>query len=93
MGPEAVQKFINPEEVVKRLAAASGIDALNLVKSMQEIQQKEQAAKQQAMEMEKMKQQPAMMKAPVLDPSKNAAMAAELKGKEEPSLEQPPEQQ
>ena len=93
MGPEAVQKFINPEEVVKRLAAASGIDALNLVKSMQDVQQKEQAAQQQAMQMEQMKQQPAMMKAPVLDPSKNPAMAAELKGEGEPSLEQPPEQQ
>jgi len=89
MGPEAVQKFINPEEVVKRLAAASGIDALNLVKSMQDVQQKEQAAQQQAMQMEQMKQQPAMMKAPVLDPSKNPAMAAELVG-EEPK---PPEQQ
>ena len=88
MGPESVQKFINPEEVIKRLAAASGIDALNLVKSMQEVQQKEQAARQQAMQMEKMKQQPAMMKAPVLDPSKNPAMAAELGGEQ-----QPPEQQ
>ena len=89
MGPESIQKFINPEEVVKRLAAASGIDALNLVKSMQEVQQKEQAQKQQVMQMEKMKQQPAMMKAPLMDPSKNPAMAAELVG-EEPK---PPKQQ
>jgi len=88
MGPEAVQKFINPEEVVKRLAAASGIDALNLVKSMQDVQQKEQAAQQQAMQMEQMKQQPAILKAPILDPSKNPAMAAEL-GEEQ----QPPKQQ
>ena len=47
MGPEAIQQFINPEEVVKRLAAASGIDVLNLVKSMQEIQAERQQAIQQ----------------------------------------------
>tara|TARA_B100000214_G_scaffold226512_1_gene164981 strand:- start:1481 stop:3073 length:1593 start_codon:yes stop_codon:yes gene_type:complete len=89
MGPEAVQKFINPEEVVKRLAAASGIDSLNLVKSMQEIQQKEQAAQQQAIQMEKMKQQPAMMKTPMMDPTKNAALAEEIAPQQE---EQPPNQ-
>ena len=37
MGPEAIATYINPEEVVKRLAAAQGIDVLNLVKSMQEV--------------------------------------------------------
>ena len=47
MGPEAIQQFINPEEVVKRLAASSGIDALNLVKTMQEIQQEQQINLQQ----------------------------------------------
>ena len=50
MGPEAVQKFINPEEVVKRLAASSGIDVLNLVRSMQEIQAEQQQAQQMAMQ-------------------------------------------
>ena len=33
MGPEAIAQYINPTEVVKRLAAAQGIDVLNLVKS------------------------------------------------------------
>jgi hypothetical protein len=51
MGPEAIQQFINPEEVVKRLAAASGIDALNLVKSMQEVQEQQQMAMQQQQQM------------------------------------------
>ena len=48
MGPEAITTYINPEEVVKRLAAAQGIDVLNLVKSMEEVQQ--QAAQQQQQE-------------------------------------------
>ncbi len=78
MGPEAIQQYINPEEVIKRLAAAQGIDVLNLVKSMQELQQQEQAAQQQAMQMEAMKQEPNMMKAPINDPSKNPQLAAQL---------------
>jgi DNA polymerase I-like protein with 3'-5' exonuclease and polymerase domains len=49
MGPEAITTYINPEEVVKRLAAAQGIDVLNLVKTAEERQQEEQqAAAQQA---------------------------------------------
>ena len=51
MGPEALQTYINPEEVVKRLAASQGIDVLNLVKSMQELQQEQQAAMQQQQQM------------------------------------------
>jgi stage V sporulation protein SpoVS len=60
MGPEAIQQFINPEEVVKRLAAASGIDVLNLVKSMQEIQQEQQQAIAQQQQMMAQQQEPQM---------------------------------
>ena len=78
MGPEAIQQYINPEEVVKRLAAAQGIDVLNLVKSMEEVQQERQQAQEQAMQMEDQKQQAAMAGAPMNDPSKNPALAAQL---------------
>ena len=78
MGPEAIQKFVNPEEVIKRLAASQGIDVLNLVRSMQDVQQEQQQGMQQEMQMEQMKQQPAMMKAPLMDPTKNPALANEL---------------
>jgi hypothetical protein len=84
MGPEAIAQYINPEEVVKRLAAAQGIDVLNLVKSMEERQQEEQQAQQQAMQMEQMKQEPNMAKAPIMDPSKNPALAAELEQQQTP---------
>ena len=60
MGPEAIGQFINPEEVIKRLAAASGIDVLNLVKTMQEIQQEgmqqQQMQQEQALQLEGAKQ-------------------------------------
>ena len=48
MGPEAALQYVNPEEYIKRLAASQGIDVLNLVKGMQEIE----AEKQQAMQMQ-----------------------------------------
>ena len=78
MGPEAIAQYINPDELIKRLAAAQGIDVLNLVKSMQEIQAEQQQAQEQAMQMEQMKQEPNMARAPINDPSKNPALAAEL---------------
>ncbi len=48
LGPEALMNFINPLEAIKRLAAAQGIDVLNLVKTEEEIaQEKQQAMEQQ----------------------------------------------
>ena len=78
MGPDAVQKYINPEEVIKRLAAASGIDVLNLVRSMQEIQAEQQQAQQMAMQQQQQEQEVAMMKTPMMDPSKNPAIAEQM---------------
>ena len=78
MGPEAIPQYINPDELIKRLAAAQGIDVLNLVKSMQEIQGEQQQAQQQQAEMEAMKQAPNLMKAPLLDPSKNPQLAEQV---------------
>jgi hypothetical protein len=91
MGPEAIQQYINPEELIKRLAAAQGIDVLNLVKSMQEIQGEKQQAQQQAMQMEQMKQAPNMAKTPMQDPSKNPALEAELQAQIPEDQQQPPE--
>ena len=75
MGPEAIATYINPEEVVKRLAAAQGIDVLNLVKSMQEVNEEQQQASAQQAEMEAIKQTPNLMKAPMMDPTKNPNIA------------------
>ena len=86
MGPEAIGQYINPEEVVKRLAAAQGIDVLNLVKSMEEVQQKEQQELAQQAEMEALRGTPAILKAPAFDPTKNPQLAAQ-------QPQQPPPQQ
>jgi hypothetical protein len=71
LGPEALMKFINPDEAIKRLAAAQGIDVLNLVKSVEDQQAEAEAAQQQAMDMQMMQSAPGLLKAPIADPSKN----------------------
>ena len=75
LGPEAIANFINTDEVIKRLAAAQGIDVLNLVRSMQEVQQEQAAAQQQQMQMQAAQMEIDAMKAPINDPSKNPDMA------------------
>tara|TARA_B100001250_G_scaffold340123_1_gene307686 strand:+ start:57 stop:1628 length:1572 start_codon:yes stop_codon:yes gene_type:complete len=75
MGPEAIMQHINAEEVIKRLAAAQGIDVLNLVRSMQEIQEEQQAMQQQQMQLEQQKLQVEAMKSPMGDPTKNPQLA------------------
>ena len=47
LGPEALMKYIDASEAIKRLAAAQGIDVLNLVKTLKQMQQDMQ--QQQAM--------------------------------------------
>ena len=92
LGPEALMTYVNVDEAVKRLAAAQGIDVLNLVKSMSQIQQEQGQAQQQEMEMEQLKQAPNMAKAPLMDPSKNPELLNGLNGQtdtnEIPEIEQ-----
>ena len=90
MGPEAIQQYINPDEVIKRLAAAQGIDVLNLVKSMQELQEEQQQQAQQAQEMEQMKQMPNILNTPMADPTKNPQLAEQLSEEQAP-VNLPPE--
>ena len=75
MGPEIMAKFLDPGEYVKRLAAASGIDVLNLVKTPETMQQEKQAQQQQMMQAELVKQACQYASSPMADPSKNEGMA------------------
>jgi len=75
IGPEALTRYINPEEVIKRLAAAQGIDILNLVKTQEELQAEMQQQMQQQQEMELTKQTGQL--AAVDQKAEQAAMAQE----------------
>ena len=71
MGPQALQQYINPDEAIKRLAASQGIDILNLVKGMEQIQGEKQEAMQQQMQASLVQQAGQFASAPAMDPSKN----------------------
>ena len=71
LGPEALMQFINTDEVIKRLAAAQGIDVLNLVKSMEQIQDERAADAEQQEDMIMAQQAGQLLKSPLADPSKN----------------------
>ena len=71
MGPEAIAKYIDATEYLKRLAAAQGIDYLNLIKSEQELQQDMQQQQQMAVNQSLVDQAGQLASAPAMDPSKN----------------------
>jgi hypothetical protein len=71
LGPEAMAQYIDPEEAVKRLAAAQGIDTLKLVKTADQRQQEMQKAQQMNTANSLMGQAGQLAKAPMMDPDKN----------------------
>ena len=70
MGPEAIAQYIDPTEYLKRLAAAQGIEVMNLVKDPQRLQQEKQQNIEQQQQMELTKQAGQFASAPMMDPSK-----------------------
>ena len=85
LGPEAVNTFLNLDEAIKRLAAAQGIDVLNLVKSMDQVQQQRQEGMQQAQQMELVKQTAALANTPIFDPEKNPDALTQVYGQSNPN--------
>ena len=71
LGPEALMQYIDPSEAIKRLAAAQGIDILNLIKTEEQLQaamqEQQQAAQQQAL----VGQAGQLASSPLMDPEKN----------------------
>ena len=84
LGPEAIGQFINTDDVITRFAASQGIDVLNLVRSMQEVQQERAAMMQQQMAMQQQQMQVDAMKAPINDPSKNPELNPALAQQQQP---------
>jgi hypothetical protein len=84
MGPEAMMKYINPEEAIKRLAAAQGIDVLNLVKTAETMQQDLAQQQQQAMQQSLVDQAGQFASSPLMDPQKNPQMMEMLGGQSNP---------
>ena len=96
LGPEAMMKLINPTEAITRLAAAQGIDVLNLVKTPEQMQQEKQMLQQQMAQQELVKQTGQIAGTPLMDPSKNPDLAnqasALMQGMMSPQDAPPPEE-
>ena len=95
LGPEAMMKLINPIEAVSRLAAAQGIDVLNLVRTPEQMDQEKQMLMAQQAQQELVKQTGQLAGTPLMDPSKNPELAdqasAVMEGMMSPQ-EAPPEE-
>ncbi len=78
MGPEVMAKFLDPGEYIKRLAAASGIEVLNLVKSPETMEAEKQQQMQQMQQQMLLQQAGQLASSPMADPSKNPSLGRSL---------------
>ena len=90
LGPEALLKFIDPSEAIKRLAAAQGIDVLNLVRTPEQLNQLKQELVSDRANQSLVDQAGQLAGTPLMDPQKNPELAdqaaAVIQG-----LQQPPQ--
>ena len=75
LGPEALMKYIDPSEAIKRLAAAQGIDVLNLVRTAEQLQQLGEEQKQAMQQKSLVDQAGQLAGTPLMDPQKNPELA------------------
>ena len=75
LGPEALMKYIDPSEAIKRLAAAQGIDVLNLVRTAEQLEQLKQTTVQDKTNQSLVDQAGQLAGTPLMDPSKNPDVA------------------
>lgn len=65
LGPEAIMQYISPEEFLKRLAAASGIDTLNLIKDASTMEEEAAQMQQQQVQSSLINQAGQLAKSPI----------------------------
>ena len=94
LGPEALMKYVDATEAIKRLAAAQGIDMLNLIKSPETMEAEMQQQQAMMAQQNLMKQAGSIASSPLMDPTKNPQGLANagLAADSEDELPQPPEE-
>ena len=91
LGPEALMKYVQPLEAIKRLAASQGIDVLNLIKTQDQLDQEMQQQQQQMQQKSLLDQAGQLAGTPLMDPQKNPALMEGMT-EEAPEEELPPEE-
>ena len=92
LGPENLMKYIDPSEAIKRLAAAQGIDVLNLVRTAEQLQQMGEERKQAMQQKALIDQAGQLAGTPLMDPQKNPELAEQASAVLGNLQQQPPEQ-
>ena len=75
LGPEALIQYIDPSEAIKRLAAAQGIDVLNLDKSQEQLDQEKAMLQRDSAQQSIVDQTGQLAGTPLMDPTKNPQLA------------------
>ena len=78
LGPEGITTYVDPSELIRRLASSMGMDLVGLIKSEEQLQQEQQQQQQMMLAQQ-------AMASPMADPKKQAEAEAI-------AAEQPPEQ-
>jgi len=68
-------KYIDPSEAIKRLAAAQGIDVLNLVRTAEQLEQLKDEIVQDKTNQSLVDQAGQLAGTPLMDPSRNPDLA------------------
>ena len=92
LGPEALLKYVEPSEAIKRLAAAQGIDVLNLIKTNEQLLQDKQQLTQERAQQSLVEQTGQIAGTPLMDPQKNPQLAEQASAAIEGIVQQPPQQ-
>ena len=80
LGPDALMKFVDPSEAIKRLAAAQGIDVLNLVRTPEQLAEMQEQAQSDAANQSLVNQAGQLAGTPLMDPAKNPQIAEQVQG-------------
>ena len=91
LGPEALLKYVEPSEAIKRLAAAQGIDVLNLIKTNEQLAADKQQATQERAQQSLVEQTGQLAGTPLMDPSKNPELAEQASQAIQGISQQPPQ--
>jgi len=92
LGPEALTRYIDPSEAIKRLAAAQGIDVLNLVLTNEQLDQAQQEAQGQQAQQSLLDQTGQLAGTPLMDPEKNPELAEQAAMAVQNLQQAPPEE-
>ena len=91
LGPEALLRYVEPSEAIKRLAAAQGIDVLNLIKTNEQLAADKQQLAQEKAQQSLVEQTGQLAGTPLMDPSKNPELAEQASQAIQGISQQPPQ--